>query len=74
MIRDLRDPSIIGEKLLADAITVRETYGKKIKLAEVWDIHVSKFLLPDYATNQTSIEKYGKPSDLKPAFMEIQVR
>lgn len=40
MKKDIRNPSILGEKLLLDAKTVRNHYGKDISLAEVWDIHV----------------------------------
>lgn len=47
-IRDLRDPEKLGHKLLYEAEAVRRTYGEKIPLSEVWEIHVSKLTHPEY--------------------------
>lgn len=48
MNRDIRDPNILGEKLLEQAPIVRDTYGDTIPLSEIYDYHVRKFDLPSY--------------------------
>jgi hypothetical protein len=49
LLRDIRDPIAVGECLLEQAPVVRATYGKDIPLAEVYDVHVSKFNLDNYS-------------------------
>lgn len=47
MSRDLRDPDVLGRTLLAQALPVRGTYGKGIKLSSIYDEHVSDFAIPN---------------------------
>lgn len=46
--RDIRDPKLLGEKLLFEVESVRSTYGEEIPLSEIWDVHVGKLSHPDF--------------------------
>lgn len=50
-LRDLRDPQALGEKLLGDAKTARDSFEmsrEQAPLSQVYDLHVQHLEIPDY--------------------------
>lgn len=60
-MKDLRDPAILGERLISYTATVRGAYGSDIPMSEVFDVHVQHLANPDYASDLGPVEKYGDP-------------
>lgn len=60
--RDLRDPALLGAKYLR----FREV-GMSIDEAVQWPAF-------DYRSDESCIDKYGRPDDVKPVFESIQTK
>lgn len=65
--RDLRDPQAIG-KVLRSLVKHR-----KVPVLVAAD-ELSAYAIADYSSNESCIDKYGKPGDKPPRFEEIQTR
>lgn len=61
-MRDLRDPQILGANYLAS-----RKAGLPIEIAVT-------FPATNFRSNESCVEKYGKPEDLEPKWMAVQVR
>lgn len=65
MKRDMRDPQQIGGEYLE-----LRAEGCDMDTATQWAYAAST----DVDSDPTCVEKYGRPQDLKPKFMEVQVK
>jgi len=66
-MRDLRDPEKLG-LLLRSLVRTQEV---PVLLAAD---ELSVYHVPSSAKNPSCIEKYGRSDEVKPLFMEVQVR
>ena len=71
---DRRDPQALGKTLLATARLVRAAAGgAPIPLSKIYDDHLVDVAIPDFKAETDVLERYGRPDELEPRFMEIQV-
>ena len=65
-MRDLRDPEKLG-RLLSSLVRTH-----KVPILHAAD-ELSAYHIPDHVSPDT-IDRYGRPDDVQPLFMEVQVR
>ena len=65
--RDLRDPEAIGTFLQ------RMVRVQKVPVLVAAD-ELPSYAIRNYVSNESCVEKYGTPDDVKPRFEEIQTR
>lgn len=65
-MRDLRDPQKLG-RMLQTLIT-----GQKLKVLVAAD-ELGAYHVPNYESPDC-VGRYGRPDEVKPLFMEVQVR
>ena len=64
--RDLRDPEAIG-------VLLGQLRKRGIPMLSAAD-ELPAYAVKNYASNESCVEKYGTPDDVKPRFEEIQTR
>lgn len=62
MQRDLRDPALLGEQY-----RLMRQHGASVELAVQCPV-------PDYSHNPTVIDRYGRPDEIEPVYLEIRVK
>ena len=71
---DGRDPQALGKMLLTTAKMVRAAAGgAPIPLSKVYDDHLVDVAVPEFKSEGSVLERYGRPDELVPRFMEVQV-